>query len=179
MSPTKLTKTNFANQLKAAPMKTGVYIMRDHDGTVVYVGKANSLKTRLKTYFSNPLKLTPKIRKMVSVASNFEYIITETETEALILENTLIKRHQPSYNARLKDDKSYPYIKIDLSEEFPLVYITREIPKDGCRYFGPFASAGSVRKTLSLLKKLFPYSCLLYTSPSPRDRTRSRMPSSA
>ena len=157
MSPTKLTKTNFANQLKAAPMKTGVYIMRDHDGTVVYVGKANSLKTRLKTYFSNPLKLTPKIRKMVSVASNFEYIITETETEALILENTLIKRHQPSYNARLKDDKSYPYIKIDLSEEFPLVYITREIPKDGCRYFGPFASAGSVRKTLSLLKKLFPY----------------------
>ena len=143
-------------------MKTGVYIMRDHDGTVVYVGKANSLKTRLKTYFSNPLKLTPKIRKMVSVASNFEYIITETETEALILENTLIKRHQPSYNARLKDDKSYPYIKIDLSEEFPLVYITREIPKDGCRYFGPFASAGSVRKTLSLLKKLFPYLSLIH-----------------
>jgi excinuclease ABC subunit C len=157
MSPAKLTQTDFANQLKAAPTKIGVYIMRDRAGTVVYVGKANSLKNRLKSYFSNTVNLTPKIRKMVSLTANFEYIITETETEALILENTLIKRYQPTYNARLKDDKSYPYIKIDLSEEFPLVYITREIPKDGSRYFGPFASAGSVRKTLALLKKLFPY----------------------
>ena len=97
------------------------------------------------------------IRRLVSRIADFEFIVTDTEAEALILENTLIKRYRPHFNARLKDDKTYPFLKIDLSEEFPRVYITRHVSDDGARYFGPFASAGSVRHTMDLVKKLFPY----------------------
>ena len=131
--------------------------MRDSDGGVLYVGKASSLRNRLRSYFSGPSGLAPKIRTMVGKVADFDFIVTESDQEALILEYNLIKQHKPQYNARLKDDKSYPFIKIDMSEEFPLVYITRTIARDGSRYFGPFASAYSVRRTLSLLKKLFPY----------------------
>ena len=131
--------------------------MRSSSGEVLYVGKAANLRTRLRSYFGSPANLELKIRKMVGHIADFEYVVTESESEALILENTFIKRDRPRYNARLKDDKTYPYIKIDLNEEFPQVYFTRRVLQDGARYFGPYASAGSIRKTMNLLKRLFPY----------------------
>ena len=123
----------------------------------MYVGKASVLRNRLKQYFGSTTNLTNKIRRMLGHLHDFEYIVTDSPAAALILENTLIKRYKPRYNARLKDDKTYPYLKIDLSEEFPRVYITRKVLKDGARYFGPFATAGNVRKTMDLVKRLFPY----------------------
>ena len=148
---------DFSERLKATPAKPGVYLMRDETGDVLYVGKAAGLRSRVSSYFAPSANLPRKISNMVGKVADYEYIVTESEQEALILECTLIKEHQPPYNARLKDDKSYPFIKIDVSEDFPQVYITRRVNKDGSKYFGPFASAGSVRRTLSLLKKLFPY----------------------
>lgn len=147
----------FSEQLKATPTKPGVYVMRDRDGTALYVGKAANLKTRLRSYFANPARLEPKIRILVSKIADFDFIIAGSDQEAVLLESNLIKRHQPIFNARLKDDKSYAFIKIDVAEDFPQVYVTRNVVNDGARYFGPFASASSVRKTLALLKKLFPY----------------------
>lgn len=147
----------FIERLRALPARPGVYLMRDDSGAILYVGKASRLRSRVSTYFGSPYDLPPKIRQMVRRVADFEFIVTESEQEALILESNLIKEHQPQYNARLKDDKSYPFIKIDTTEDFPLVYITRRVREDGARYFGPFASASSVRKTLALLKKLFPY----------------------
>ena len=123
----------------------------------MYVGKASVLRNRLKQYFGSTTNLPNKIRRMLGHLHDFEYIVTDSPAAALILENTLIKRYKPRYNARLKDDKTYPYLKIDLSEEFPRVYITRKVLKDGARYFGPFATAGTVRKTMDLVKRLFPY----------------------
>jgi excinuclease ABC subunit C len=131
--------------------------MRDASGGVLYVGKAANLRNRISSYFAPSASLPPKIESMVGKVADFEYIVTESEQEALILECNLIKENQPPYNARLKDDKSYPFIKIDVSEDFPQVYITRRVAKDGAKYFGPFANAGSVRRTLGLLKRLFPY----------------------
>ncbi len=144
-------------QLRAAPLQPGVYLLKDAQGQVLYVGKAASLRHRLQSYFGSPLNLEPKIRKLVAGVADFEFIVTESEAEALILENTFIKTRRPKYNARLKDDKTYPYLKIGLNEDFPQVYVTRRVTDDGARYFGPYASAGSVRKTMALLKKLFPY----------------------
>ncbi len=152
-----MPNTDFSERLKATPARPGVYLMRDEDGAVLYVGKAASLRSRVSSYFAPSAALPRKIANMIDRVDDFEYIVTESEQEALILECNLIKEHQPPYNARLKDDKSYPFIKIDVSEDFPQVYITRRVNKDDSRYFGPFASAGSVRRTLSLLKKLFPY----------------------
>ena len=131
--------------------------MKDARGTVLYVGKASVLRNRLRTYFGSPSNQPNKTRRMMGHVHDFEYIVTDTEAEALILENTLIKRYKPRYNARLKDDKTYPYLKIDLNEEFPRVYITRRVAKDGARYFGPFATANTVRKSMDLVKRLFPY----------------------
>ena len=147
----------FAGRLRALPSSPGVYLMRGVGGEVLYVGKAASLRNRVRSYFQTPAGKEPKIQVMVSRIEDFEYIVTESVQEALLLENLLIKEHRPRYNARLKDDKTYPYIKIDPTEEFPQVYFTRRVLADGARYFGPFASAGSVRKTMDLLKKLFPY----------------------
>ncbi len=147
----------FTQRLRALPTEPGVYLMRDDSGEIIYVGKAASLRNRVSSYFGSPWGLYPKIRQMVRRIVDFEFIVTESEQEALILENNLIKEHQPQYNSRLKDDKSYPFIKIDTTEDFPIVYVTRRVRDDGARYFGPFASASSVRKTLALLKKLFPY----------------------
>ena len=149
--------TDFTERLRATPAKPGVYLMRDSSGEILYVGKAAGLRSRVSSYFTPSANLPRKIATMVGKVDDYEYIVTESEQEALILECNLIKAHQPPYNARLKDDKSYPFIKIDVSEDFPQVYITRRVNKDGSRYFGPFASAGSVRRTLNLLKKLFPY----------------------
>ena len=144
--------------------------MKDALDNVLYVGKALVLRNRLRSYFGSSNGLPNKIRRMVAQIVDFEFIVTDTESEALILENPLIKRYQPYYNARLKDDKTYPYLKIDLNEEFPKVYITRQVAKDGARYFGPFATASSVRQTMDLVKKLFPYrSCTkVITGTDPR-----------
>ena len=157
MTTQSTAKHDFSELLRAVPTRPGVYLMRDAAGDILYVGKAASLRHRLRSYFARGSNLEPKIRNMVSRVADFEFILTESESEALILECNLIKQHKPPYNARLKDDKSYPFIKIDTAEDFPQVYITRNVSNDGARYFGPFASAHSVRRTLALLKKLFPY----------------------
>ncbi len=165
-----MPNTRFAEQLKALPTRPGVYLMRDLKGGVIYVGKATSLRNRVRSYFGSPSSLEPKTRKLVENIADFEYIVTNSEQEALVLESTLIKRHQPYFNIRLKDDKHYPYLKVDLTDPFPRVYITRRVEKDGARYFGPYASAGSIRMTMDLIKRLFPYrSCTkLITGTDPR-----------
>ncbi len=155
-SPTA-SQGRFAGRLRALPTQPGVYLMKDEDAKVLYVGKAANLRNRVRSYFQTPHGKEPKIQVMVQRIADFEYIVTESVQEALLLENLLIKQHRPFYNARLKDDKTYPYIKINPKEEFPQVYFTRRVLADGARYFGPFTSAGSVRKTMDLLKKLFPY----------------------
>lgn len=144
-------------QIEALPARPGVYLMRDAKGEVIYVGKAARLKDRVRSYFGSPRSLEPKTRALRAEIEDFEYIVCANAGEALILEATLIKRHQPFFNIRLKDDKRYPYLRIDVQNPWPRVAITRRIGKDGARYFGPYASAGSVRSTLDLLKKLFPY----------------------
>lgn len=153
----------FAERLAAVPREPGVYTMRGKSGQILYVGKSVSLRNRLRSYFSNETKLRGKTKRLVKLIHDFDYILVESEREALLLENSLIKQHKPRFNARLKDDKTYPYIKVDLEDEFPRVYFTRRRSKrDGARYFGPYASAYSVRTTLDLLKKLFPYrSCTM------------------
>ncbi len=147
----------FQNQTRALPTRPGVYIFRDARGEVIYVGKAASLKNRVRSYFGSPHSFEPKTRRLVEQIADLDYIVTGTAQEALILEATLVKRHQPHFNVRLKDDKHYPYLKIDLAEAWPRLEITRRVLDDGARYFGPFASAGSVRRTLDLVKKLFPW----------------------
>ncbi len=144
-------------QLAALPARPGVYIMRNAKGEVIYVGKAAKLKDRVRSYFGSPHMMEPKTRALREHIEDFEYIVVGNAGEALILEATLIKRHQPFFNIRLKDDKRYPYLKVDVQNPWPRVYITRRIEKDGARYFGPYASAGSVRATLDLTKKLFPW----------------------
>ncbi|MCH7836683.1 MAG: excinuclease ABC subunit UvrC [Chloroflexi bacterium] len=144
-------------QVHALPARPGVYIFRDTKGGVVYVGKAASLRGRVRSYFGSPHSLEPKTRRLVEKVAEVEYVVTANAQEALILEASLVKRHQPFFNVRLKDDKHYPYLKIDLSEEWPRVEITRRVLDDGARYFGPYASAGSVRRTLDLVNKLFPW----------------------
>ena len=139
------------------PPKPGVYLFRDASGNVLYVGKGANLHSRVRSYFSTPYSLPPKLQKMIALVSDFEFFVTDSEQEALILECNLIKRHRPRYNVRLKDDKTYPYLKINLQEEWPGVYITRHVEQDGSRYFGPFASTNSVRKALDLIKTLFPF----------------------
>jgi excinuclease ABC subunit C len=143
-------------QLKALPGKPGVYLLKDEGDNVLYVGKAASLYHRVGSYFGSPSNLSTKLQRMVARATDFDFFVTDSEQEAILLECNLIKKYRPRYNVRLKDDKSYPYLKINLAEDWPRVYFTRRIEKDGARYFGPFASAGSVRKTLALLRRLFP-----------------------
>jgi excinuclease ABC subunit C len=157
-------------RLQVTPEKPGIYMMKDARGNTLYVGKASVLRNRVRTYFGSPANQSAKVRRMMGHVHDFEYIVTDTEAEALILENTLIKRYRPRYNARLKDDKTYPYLKIDLSEEFPRIYITRRVAQDGARYFGPFATAGTVRQAMDLVKRLFPYrSCTkVITGADPR-----------
>ena len=147
----------FTERLAHVPIGPGVYLMRDVKATIIYVGKARNLRNRLRSYFVPDHHEDLKTRVLVAEIEDFEFIVTESEQEALILECNLIKEYQPRFNSRLKDDKSYPFIKIDDSEDFPQVYFTRKVLPDGARYFGPFANAGSVRKTMNLLKRLFPY----------------------
>jgi len=147
----------FEEQLQSLPDKPGVYLMKDDGGNILYVGKAANLRHRVRSYFGPDVNQSLKLSQMMQRVGDFEFIVTASEQEALILECTLIKRHRPRYNVRLKDDKNYPYLKINLNEDWPRVYITRRIEQDGARYFGPYASAKSVRKVLDLLMRLFPY----------------------
>ena len=151
------TSEKIRKQLAALPARPGVYIMRNAKGEVIYVGKAAKLKDRVRSYFGSARGMEPKTMALRGHIEDFEYIVVGNAGEALILEATLIKRHQPFFNIRLKDDKRYPYLKVDVQNPWPRVYITRRIEKDGARYFGPYASAGSVRHTLDLTKKLFPW----------------------
>ncbi|OGN96394.1 MAG: excinuclease ABC subunit C [Chloroflexi bacterium RBG_13_51_36] len=144
-------------QLGTLPAKPGVYLLKDKTGKVIYVGKAASLNNRVRSYFGTPSNLPPKTQQLVSRIQDFEFVVTNSEQEALILECDMIKRYTPRYNASLKDSKTFPYLKIDIKEDWPRVCITRRVQKDKARYFGPFADAGSVRKTLRLIKKIFPY----------------------
>ena len=130
--------------------------MKDARGKIIYVGKAVSLKARVRSYFQSPASLSPRVRLMVEKVSDIEYVVTGSEVEALILENNLIKRHRPWYNIRLRDDKTYPYVKVTLAERFPRVITTRRMVQDGSRYFGPYTDAGALYDTLRFLKRLFP-----------------------
>ncbi len=142
-------------ELKKLPAKPGVYLMHDEKDEIIYVGKAISLKNRVRQYFQSSRNKSPKIVKMVSHIAWFEYIITDSELEALVLECNLIKEHRPRYNTMLKDDKTYPYIRVTVEEAFPRVFMTRQKKKDKSRYFGPYTSAGAVKDTLELIRKLF------------------------
>jgi len=143
--------------LKGLPSRPGVYLMSDAEGRVVYVGKAVDLRSRVRSYFTPSSQQNAKTRRLVAEIADLEFIVTDTELEALILEANLIKSHRPRFNVRLRDDKRYPYIKVTWDDPFPRVLITRRMERDGSRYFGPFTSASAVRETLELLRRTFPY----------------------
>ena len=142
-------------ELKKLPSQPGVYIMHDAKDEIIYVGKAISLKNRVRQYFQSSRGKTAKIQQMVSRIARFEYIVTDSELEALVLECNLIKEHQPRYNTMLKDDKAYPYIRVTVGEDFPRVQFARTMKKDRSRYFGPYTSAGAVKDTIDLIHKLY------------------------
>lgn len=142
-------------ELKKLPAKPGVYIMHDAKDAIIYVGKAISLKNRVRQYFQKSRNKGAKIEKMVTQIARFEYIITDSELEALVLECNLIKEHRPKYNTMLKDDKTYPYVKITVYEDFPRVLFTRQMKKDKSRYFGPYTSVGAVKDSLELIRKIY------------------------
>ncbi|EGD52665.1 excinuclease ABC, C subunit [Thermoanaerobacter ethanolicus JW 200] len=147
---------NIEEKLKLLPEKPGVYIMKDKSGKIIYVGKAVVLKNRVRQYFQNKENQLPKVKVMLSHVEDFEYIVTDTELEALMLECNLIKKYKPKYNILLKDDKNYPYIKVTVNEEYPRIMFTRRIEPDGAKYFGPYSSAFAVRETIKLVRKMFP-----------------------
>ena len=138
------------------PEKPGVYIMKDKRNRIIYVGKAVSLKHRVRSYFQSQKNLPVKVASMVSRIEDIEYIVTDSEVEALILECNLIKFHKPRYNILLRDDKQYPYIRITLNERFPRIEVVRTVKKDGARYFGPYANAGAMREAIDVINKIFP-----------------------
>jgi excinuclease ABC subunit C len=142
-------------QIRQLPQSPGVYLMKDIRGSIIYIGKAARLRARVRSYFGRPDRLTPKTQRMVERIKDINFFITGTEQEALLLELNLVRKHRPQYNVSLKDDKSFPYLKIDTSERWPRIYITRQLDRTG-RYFGPFADAKSVRRTLALIKEIFP-----------------------
>ena len=152
-----LVNSVITEQLRRLPTGPGVYLLKDAAGNILYVGKAANLRHRVRSYFGAGQKLTPKLQRMVARLSELDFFVTGSEQEALILECNLIKRYRPRYNVRLKDDKTFPYLKIDLNEDWPGVHITRRLEENGGRYFGPFASAKSVRQTLKVIKGIFPF----------------------
>lgn len=151
-----MTTQLIQEKLKLLPDKPGVYLMHDEAGEIIYVGKASSLKNRVRSYFRPNPGDSPKVEAMVSRIADLEWIITDTEVEALILELNLIKKHRPKYNIRLVDDKHYPYLKLTVNEKYPRIVITRSMKKDGARYFGPYTRSGAMNETLRLLRKIFP-----------------------
>ena len=146
---------NIEEELKKLPSQPGVYLMHNAKDEIIYVGKAVNLKNRVRQYFQSSRNKIAKIERMVSHIARFEYIVTDSELEALVLECNLIKEHRPRYNTMLKDDKTYPYIKVTVQEEFPRVLFSRDMKKDKSRYFGPYTSAGAVKDTIELIHKLY------------------------
>lgn len=146
---------NFEEELKKLPREPGVYIMRDDKDVILYVGKAINLHNRVRSYFRENIGRGPAIDQMVSLIARFEYIVTDSELEALVLENNLIKENSPKYNTLLKDDKTYPYIKVTVGEDYPRILFSRTMKKDKSRYFGPYTSAAAVKDTIELLNKLY------------------------
>lgn len=142
-------------ELKKLPQRPGVYLMHDNRDEIIYVGKAVNLKNRVRQYFQSSRGKTTKIQQMISRIDYFEYIVTDSELEALVLESNLIKEHQPRYNTLLKDDKGYPYIKVTVSEEFPRIMFSRTMKKDKAKYFGPYTSASAVKDTIEIINKLY------------------------
>lgn len=153
----EMSQNLITEQMRQLPNHPGVYLWRDAEGNIIYVGKAANLKHRVRSYFAAGQKLSPKLQQMVARLAELDFFLTANEQEALILELNLIKRHHPRYNVRLKDDKTFPYLKISLNEDWPRIYFTRHLEENGGRYFGPFASARSVRQTLKALKRVFPF----------------------
>ena len=151
-------KPEIEEKLKTLPSKSGVYIMKNAEGSIIYVGKAKVLKNRVRQYFKGN-KHPLKVKKMVENIHDFEYIITDSEQEALILENNLIKENMPKYNVLLKDDKTYPFIKITLNEDFPRVFMTRRVIRDGAKYFGPYCSNQNIKEILEIIADVFPLRC--------------------
>ncbi len=147
---------NLELKLKNIPQKSGIYLFKDENGEVLYVGKAINLNSRVRSYFQKNGDLTEKVRRLAARIRDIDFILAPSEQEALVLESNFIKRYRPRYNVRLKDDKSYPYLKLDLREDFPTLSIIRRPQADGARYFGPFTSVYSLKTTLNLIKKLFP-----------------------
>ncbi len=145
----------FEEELKKLPDHPGVYLMHDERDAIIYIGKAVSLKNRVRQYFQSSRGKGPKIESMISHIARFEYILTDSELEALVLENNLIKEHRPKYNTLLKDDKTYPYIKVTLGETYPRVLFSRQMKKDKSRYFGPYSSAAAVRDTIDLIRRIY------------------------
>ena len=143
------------DELKKLPRQPGVYIMRDASDQILYVGKAVNLYNRVHSYFRKIVGRGPQITKMVSLIDHFEYIVTDSELEALVLENNLIKEHKPRYNTMLKDDKTYPYVRVTVAEPYPRVLFSRRMMKDGSRYFGPFSSSSAVRETIDLIHRIY------------------------
>ncbi len=143
--------------MKRLPNSPGVYIMKDTEGNILYVGKAANLRHRVNSYFAASQKLSSKTMQLVSHIHDLDFFVTSSEQEALILELTLIKQHRPPYNVRLKDDKTFPYLKIDSEDGWPRIYLTRRLVQDGGHYFGPFASAMSVRQTIKVIREIFPF----------------------
>ena len=145
-----------AEKLALLPESPGVYLMKNADGKIIYVGKARVLKNRVRQYFGSNKNHSPKVKAMVAKIADFETIVTASETEALILESNLIKEHRPRYNISLKDDKSYPYLKITFAEEFPRLIVTRRKTNDGSKYFGPYADVGAMNDSVKILRRIFP-----------------------
>ncbi len=152
-----MKSTQLEEQLRTLPTSPGVYLFKDEQGKVIYVGKAANLSNRVRSYFGASSSLSSKVQQLVLRLKELEFVITGSEQAALILECNFIKKYHPRYNVSLKDDKTFPYLKVAINEDWPGIYITRHFKDDGAKYFGPFASAGSVRKTLKLIKKIFPF----------------------
>jgi excinuclease ABC subunit C len=157
MSPEDSREAHLRTVLRQLPLAPGVYLMKGADGRVLYVGKADLLRHRVRSYFGSKVGLDSRIVRMTADVVDIEYIVTDTVSEAFLLECNLIKEHRPRFNIRLRDDKSYPFVKITLGEDFPRIVRTRKLSRDGSRYFGPYASASSVDETLKLLRKIFPF----------------------
>src|SRR5581483_4488599 len=149
-------KPEIQQTLDTLPLKPGVYLMKDNEGTIIYVGKAINLRNRVRSYYHSNA-FDAKVMSLTAHVAKIEFIVTETKLEALVLENNLIKKHRPKYNIRLKDAKTYPYIKITWQDNYPKVFMTRRMDDDGARYFGPFTAVWAVHETLDTLRKIFPY----------------------
>jgi excinuclease ABC subunit C len=157
MAPAGAREQHVRAILRQLPTSPGVYLMKGPDGRVLYVGKADSLRNRVRSYFGSKAGLDSRILRMTQEVTDIDYIVTDTISEAFLLEGNLIKEHRPRFNIRLRDDKSYPFVQITLGEDFPRIVRTRKLVRDGSRYFGPYASASSVDETLKLLRKIFPF----------------------